>query len=58
MTKWVEVIPLPNQESVTIADALIREVICRYGLPREIISDQGPKFHIQIDPEYLRQIPY
>jgi hypothetical protein len=44
MTKWVEAIPLPNQESVTIADALIREVICRYGLPREIISDQGLNF--------------
>jgi hypothetical protein len=44
MTKWVEAIPLPNQESSTIADALIREVICRWGLPREINSDQGMNF--------------
>jgi hypothetical protein len=44
MTKWVEAIPLPNQESVTIADALIREVIYGYALPREIISNQGLNF--------------
>jgi hypothetical protein len=44
MTKWIEAIPLPNQESVTIADALMREVICRYRLPRKTISDQGLNF--------------
>ena len=43
-TKWVEAIPLKNQEAVTIADALIENVFSRFGMPLELHSDQGRNF--------------
>ena len=43
-TKWVEAFPLPNQEAKTVADKLINEVICRFGVPLIIHSDQGRNF--------------
>jgi hypothetical protein len=42
-TKWVEAIPIKNQEATTIADALL-EFITRFGIPGEIHSDQGRQF--------------
>jgi hypothetical protein len=43
-TKWLEAIPIENQEAKTIVDALIRDVISRFGVPRELHSDQGANF--------------
>ena len=43
-TKWVEAFPLPNQEAKTVADKLVNEVICRFGVPLMIHSDQGGNF--------------
>ena len=41
--KWVEVFPLPNQEAKMVADKLVK-VICRFGIPLMIHSDQGRNF--------------
>ena len=43
-TKWVEALPIPDQEASTIAELLVKEVICRYGVPQLIHSDQGRNF--------------
>ena len=43
-TKWVEAYPLPNQEASTIARVLVNEFICRYGVPKELHTDQGRNF--------------
>ena len=43
-TKWVELIPLPNQTAETTAKALMSAIVNRFGMPRVIISDNGPNF--------------
>lgn len=43
-TKWPEVFATPNQEAHTVAKKLVQEVVCRYGVPMEIHSDQGRNF--------------
>ena len=43
-TKWMEAIPLPDQEARTIAEALIESIICRFGIPLQIHTDQGRNF--------------
>ena len=43
-TKWVEAFLLPNQKAKTVADKLVNEVICRFGVPLMIHSDQGRNF--------------
>ena len=44
-TKWVEAFATPNSPTSTvIADLLINEIICRYGCPRMIVSDNASIF--------------
>ena len=37
-TKWVEAYPIPNQEAITVAEALVYGYVCRFGV---INTDQG-----------------
>jgi len=43
-TKWIEVHALPDHKAETVAKKLIEEVVCRFGVPRELHSDQGTEF--------------
>jgi hypothetical protein len=43
-TKWVEAYAMPNEETLTVADRLIKGVICRHGAPSYTISDRGTQF--------------
>ena len=40
-SKWVEAFLMPNQEACTVAELLVKEVVCRFGVPLLIHSDQG-----------------
>ena len=40
-TKWVEAFPLKDTTAITLATVLMNEVICRYGAPCRLHSDQG-----------------
>ena len=53
-TKWPEVYPLPNQEATTVAKVLVNEMICRFGVPLEIHSDQGRNFESALFKEVCR----
>ena len=43
-SKWVEAFPLAATDIVTLAKILTVEVICRYGVPESLHSDQGANF--------------
>ena len=47
-TRWCIAIPLENHQAVTVANVLLNDVICRYGAPRILLSDNGPEFHSSI----------
>ena len=40
-TKWVEAFPVKSTETDTLATLLVNEIICRYGVPSSLHSDQG-----------------
>ena len=50
-TKWPEAYSLPNQEAITIAEVLVKEYICHFGVPLEIHSDQGRNFESNVFQE-------
>ena len=50
-TKWITAVPLPNQETKTVANALIEYVISVFGVPREIYTDQGSNFESKLFQE-------
>ena len=43
-SKWVEAFPLVGTDSNTLAKILVDEIVCRYGMPEIIHSDQGSNF--------------
>ena len=43
-TKFVELRATKNKDAITIADFLWEDVICRHGVPRQIITDNGSEF--------------
>ena len=47
-TKFVTAVPLPTCSAVVTAEAIFKEHICRYGVPKTIISDQGSSFKNQL----------
>ena len=50
-TRWTEAYPIPNQEAVTIAETLVMEYICRYGVPQYLHTDQGRNFESKLIKE-------
>ncbi|MCO5593329.1 hypothetical protein L7F22_047339 [Adiantum nelumboides] len=44
VSKWVEAKALPNNTAKSTAWFLYEHIICRYGCPIEIVSDQGTHF--------------
>ncbi|KAK3750995.1 hypothetical protein QZH41_007605 [Actinostola sp. cb2023] len=53
-TKWTESYPIPNQEAPTVAEKLVDEFICRFGVPRQLHSDQGTNFESKVMAEVCR----
>jgi IS30 family transposase len=43
-TRYAEICIVPNKEASTIANAIISQWICRFGIPDQIFSDGGKEF--------------
>ena len=44
-SKWIELVPLPDQQAETVARAMVDNVFSRLGCPQIIFSDQGSNFN-------------
>jgi hypothetical protein len=53
-TKWPEVDAIPNQVASTVAEALVTNFFCHFGIPRELHSDQGRNFESHLQQEILQ----
>ncbi len=43
-TKWPEAFAIPNQKAETITRLFVEQIICRHGIPEELLSDRGTNF--------------
>ena len=43
-SRWTEAWPLPNKMALAVADAFFQHIVCRFGMPSVIHSDQGREF--------------
>jgi hypothetical protein len=43
-TKWPEAIAIPNIKAEIVAKFIYKQIICRYGVPQEILSDRDTLF--------------
>jgi transposase InsO family protein len=53
-TKWAEAIPLKNKEAITVARALVDVVFTRFGIPLQLLSDNGKEFDNAVLKEMCR----
>jgi transposase InsO family protein len=44
VTKWVEAKALPASSEQSVVDFLFNDIFTRFGVPREIVIDQGTQF--------------
>jgi hypothetical protein len=51
-TKWIEARPLSTITSTTIRKFFWQQIICRFGVPRELTVDNGKQFDCQDFREY------
>ena len=50
-TRWTDACPLPDKTAQSVADAFFNQVVCRFGMPSVIHSDQGREFENKIMQE-------
>ncbi|BHF57829.1 hypothetical protein SprV_0100077500 [Sparganum proliferum] len=43
-----EAVPLPQADAITVAKAILSELICRHGVPEWLHSDQGAQFESRL----------
>ena len=55
MTKWAEAKPLPDKSAVQVIWFIYEEIICRYGYPAVIQSDNGLEFANEIIKQLLEK---
>jgi hypothetical protein len=55
ITKWPGVYAFPNQEASTVTEALVTN-FCRFGIPRELHSDQLRNFESRVMQEGLERL--
>ncbi|WKA04943.1 hypothetical protein VitviT2T_022936 [Vitis vinifera] len=48
-TKWVEAASYARLTSARVASFIRSHIICRYGVPHELISDRGVHFRAEVD---------
>src|SRR5262249_17949410 len=46
-TKWVEVEAFAKIKVTTVVKFIMRNIITRFGVPRDIVTDNGPQFVAQ-----------
>ena len=44
LTEWTEVEPLASITAKKSLDFVVKNIVCRYGIPRKIVSDNGTRF--------------
>jgi hypothetical protein len=53
-TKWTEAYTIPSQEASTVAEALVTNFFCCFGIPWELHSDQSHNFESCLVQEVLQ----
>jgi len=55
-SKWVEAFPFRVTDSETLAKILVDEVICHYGVPVSLHSDQGSNLNSEVITSLCKQL--
>ena len=48
LSRWTEACPLSDKTAISVADAFFSNIVCRFGMPSVIHSDQGREFEKKV----------
>ena len=54
LTKWPDAFTIPDQKAETIAPLFLEHIVCRHGIPEELLSDRGANFLSNLIQEICR----
>ena len=43
-TRWLDAVAIPDQRTKTVTEAVVRHIVANHGVPKAILTDQGPCF--------------
>ena len=55
-SKWTEAHAIPNQEATTVARVLVEDFVARFGISRQIHSDEGRNFQSKVFQEMYKSL--
>ncbi|GAA0149046.1 hypothetical protein LIER_08318 [Lithospermum erythrorhizon] len=55
-SKWVEVVPMRNTRGKDVEEFIWKNIITRFGIPKIIVSDNGPQFDVAIIREMCQRL--
>ena len=53
-TRWMEAYAIYDQEAATVAQKLVDNIFCRFGIPEQLHSDQGKQFESKLIQELCK----
>ena len=57
-TKWVEAEPLANITQQNIKNFVWKNILCRFGLPKVLVSDHGRQFDNTTFKDFVRTLEF
>ena len=55
LTKWVEVKAMKHARDEKVVEFLYEEIFTHYGVPKELVTDQGAQFTSNLITELMKQ---
>ena len=55
-TRWCLLVPLPNKQATTVADAILTHWVLRFGAFSQLVSDNGGEFANAVSDALFRQL--
>jgi hypothetical protein len=56
LTKYIKLVPLPNKEANTVTEAIFSEWFCHFGMPLDLVTDQGKEFCARLSDDLFQRL--